>query len=75
MNLPGFTAEASLHVTTRRFHSSSLPAGHTEAITPQAKAVGKPCTWYHFTCRDCVGWDDDGSCNQLGDPYDCPQCI
>jgi len=75
MNIPGFTAEASVYITTGRFRTGYAQGEHTEGITPQAKVIGKPCRWYNFTCRDCVSWDDEGSCNGFSDPYPCPVCI
>jgi len=55
MNIPGFTAEASLYKTSERYHMAVRLSQAPEAIYLQVgpKGVDKECFWDCY--EDCIG--------------------
>jgi hypothetical protein len=52
MNIPGFTAEASVYRATSYYMGSRMITNVSVAVQPQMWTVPNLCTWYIFCCTE-----------------------
>ena len=50
MNIPGFTAEASVYRTVSHYAGHRMTPRRSGAVQPQMWTVPNLCTWYTFCC-------------------------
>ncbi len=54
MNIPGFTAEASVYRAVSHYAGHRMTTSMTEAVQPQMWDVPNLCTWYIFCCINSI---------------------
>jgi hypothetical protein len=80
MNMPGFTAEASLYRPTQSYRAgaSGIPSALSSLVMPQALRGGSfgSARMIHWDCNifgDCCATTEHASCCCFGPPYN--ECI